>query len=431
MSPVIVIGAGPVGCLCALMLAQKYPEVVVYEKRADPRRSASTDLRLINMAISARGIRALESVDPAMATRVLSGMIPMHGRMVHPAGAAEQLQAYGVFGEAINLMSRQLINDRLLDECDRVENILVVFGETITGLTNTLDGVEVAVGDRSVHGTFVVGCDGAFSRTRTLLQRHGRFNYSQEYIDCTYLELRIPPGPNGFALNPNHLHIWPRDLYMLIALPNEDKLFTLTFFAPWGLADQITGDNAVEFFQEHFPDALELLGEQHVAHVFANHPRGLLMQVHLAPFNLGEHAVVLGDAAHSMVPFYGQGLNCGWEDVRVLLECLDKGGFAEYLRVRKGDTDAILELALANFKEMSHSVVDPLYLVRKKVDEWLCWASGGTWWVPLYTMVSFRSDLGYREVIARETRQQRVVTGGTVAVAAAAVAAAVLRWRRA
>ncbi|CDK29291.1 unnamed protein product [Kuraishia capsulata CBS 1993] len=421
---VAVIGGGLVGCLAALGLARKGYPVTVFEMRGDPRNDVAKQgsLRSINLAVSDRGIRALKYVDEAMAYRVLEDIIPMTGRMIHDLAGNQESQQYGLYGEAINSIDRRQLNIRLLEEC---ENINKELGKTMVDLRfhSKLDDlkmgekVTIISNGESFQFDFIVGCDGAYSATRSKLQKHVRMNYKQEYIDTCYVELSIPAGPNGeFLIDANHLHIWPRHEFMLIALANHDRSFTSTFFGPWGLVEKNldTGAKALEFFKSQFPDALKIIGHERIVSAFDNHPRGALMQVNCDPYHFSDKAILLGDAAHSMVPFYGQGMNCGFEDVRILLTLLDESSsgrsaaFEKYTELRKDDLKAILKLALDNYKEMSHKVVSPWFLLRKKVDALLCRTLGDRW-LPLYTMVSFRGDIGYAEAIRREELHERIL----------------------
>lgn len=248
-------------------------------------------------------------------------------------------------------------------------------------------------------------------------------DYAQEYIDCCYIELYIPPSKqyeaifNGpFALAPDHLHIWPRHDYMLIALANADGSFTSTFFGPWSLVESL-GDSkgrVRDFLLSNFPDAMTLMGIDNAVSSFINHPKGALMCVECEPYHVsGGRAIILGDAAHSMVPFYGQGMNCGFEDVKVLMKLLDSGidrpkAFELYSQQRHKDLVAIITLAKNNYKEMSHDVTSKLFLLRKKLDTVLGRVFKGTW-LPLYTMVSFRDDIPYHKAIEISSRQALIL----------------------
>ncbi|SCU83649.1 LAFA_0D04830g1_1 [Lachancea sp. 'fantastica'] len=425
-----VIGAGLVGCLTAIALAKRNFEVVLFDYRQDPRLESTSDrnLRSINLAISARGITSLQCVDDQISQRVLKDMIPMRGRMIHDLAGNQEAQNYGLFGECINSIDRSVLNNSLLDEVDGFSNITVKFGHKLSRI-HFSHGKQncIFVSDtqerNSFEADFVVGCDGAYSTTRSQMQREVRMDYSQEYIDCCYIELYIPPaeahdaefgGP--FRISPNHLHIWPRHNYMLIALANGDGSFTSTFFGPWSLVESLDSREKIQtFLTDNFPDALELMGPKTAIDAFERNPRGALMCVECKPYHLDQgRAIILGDAAHSMVPFYGQGMNCGFEDVKVLMRLLDKhqgdrsAAFEEYSLKRHEDLVSIIKLAKDNYKEMSHGVTSQLYLMRKKLDTLL-----GRWlkdkWIPLYTMVSFKADIPYHLAIVKEQKQKKIL----------------------
>ncbi|CAK9437762.1 uncharacterized protein LODBEIA_P21400 [Lodderomyces beijingensis] len=421
-----IVGAGLVGCLAALAFAAKGYEVTLFEARPDPATvdAGQRNLRSINLAVSNRGLRALKYVDEDLATLVLEHVIPMKGRMIHDiTGLKQESQLYGLNGECINSIDRSFLNDILLDELKK-RNVKVHFQHKLVRMTNvdakpTLETINAAGEIEKYVFDYAVGSDGAHSQFRYQMQKHMRMNFTQEYIDMQYMELYIPPDPNPqtkFSIDPNHLHIWPRHDFMLIALANGDGSFTSTFFSPWSLIESIKSSKEfVEFFRRNFPDALGLIGEQALKEAYESNPRGSLMQVSAYPYNSPKgKTIIIGDAAHSMVPFYGQGMNCGFEDVRVLMELVDthKGlsqAFIEYSPARKADLDAICKLALANYHEMSSNVTNVWYLAKKKLDYTL-----GKWfknkWLPLYTMVSFRDDIPYSRAIEIEQSQARTVS---------------------
>jgi kynurenine 3-monooxygenase len=427
-----VIGGGLVGCLAGLAFAKKGFKVKVFEARPDmrtPDEQALSQLRSINLAVSSRGIRALRSVDSEMANRVLKDLVPMHGRMIHDLNGNQTCQKYGLHGESINSINRALINRSLLDELDQLDNVELLFNQRFFKCEGL--ATESPRGFFSVQGTsdlklvddvdVWIGADGAYSGMRHQIIKTIPMNFSQEYIDHYYLELRIPRGGDTeetkFSLNPNHLHIWPRHDYMLIALANADGSFTCTLFAPRELFDEqlVTDDAIVKFFKLQFPDALDLMGRERLLESFANNPRGSLVCVRCSPYNAGGNAIIIGDAAHSMVPFYGQGMNAGFEDVRTLMEILDKhqfnfaSAFDEYSNTRHKDVTAIVDLSMNNYIEMRHDVVSPAYLIRKQIDGMLYKLLGDRW-LPLYTMVSFRDDISYARAVERRAFQDRLLT---------------------
>lgn len=437
-----IVGAGLVGCLAALAFAAKGYQVTLFEMRPDPRNeNTSRTLRSINLAVSDRGIRALKYVDAAMADRVIQHVIPMKGRMIHDAsGTKQESQLYGLFGESINSIDRSFLNKVLLDELD-VAGVEVRYGHKLVSLAKSHGKPRLTFHDgestSSHEFDYAIGADGTHSQFRYQMQKGMRMDISQKYIDMQYLELSIPPvagkasdSPERFSIDANHLHIWPRKDYMLIALANGDGSFTSTFFSTWELIELFkTAEEFLGFFQRSFPDAYKLIGEEGLVHAYKNQPRGSLMQVQASPYASPDgRQILLGDAAHSMVPFYGQGMNCGFEDVHVLMKLLEEHGdvqsaFQAYTAARKEDLDAICKLALDNYYEMSTKVTDPFYLLRKKVDYFLGKYANGVLfpWIPMYTMISFRGDIRYSDAVRIERRQarvlhwiQNVVVGGVV-----------------
>lgn len=312
---------------------------------------------------------------------------------------------------------------------------------------------------------FIVGTDGINSLVRSFIARATPLNFQQEYIDSEYLELRVPPTKSGdFALDPNHLHIWPRHSFMLIALANLDRSFTSTLFAPAHILSELTTRKAIEsFFEREFPDALELMGRQTVVDLLLpRHGRGsTLSNIKCNPYHYKGQAIILGDAAHAMLPFYGQGLNCGFEDVSVMIELLEQNGieplssaasrahtsipmqgsrpdlgsrvagaFAEYTASRHDDLLAINYLASQNYVEMSSSVVSPLFLLRKRLDALLMTLLPNGWWSSLYKMVTFTPDISYAKAKRIEDRQKLILEKAIAGAAGLGLASALLLVRK-
>ncbi|KAJ2781025.1 kynurenine 3-monooxygenase, mitochondrial precursor [Coemansia javaensis] len=453
---VVVVGGGLVGSLAACYFARRGWAVDLYEKRPDirlPEHSGAAEHRSINLAISERGLSALRRLDPALEARVHALAIPMHGRMIHTRDGQQSSQRYDVFGKHINSIGRGALVRLLLDEAGSHERVTLHFCHEFADADFAAGRAvfrDLARGGEhvAVDADLIVGADGAFSRVRQRMMAAGMMNYSQAYIEHGYCEFSMPATPaGGFALDPNHLHIWPRGSFMLIALPNPDRSFTCTLFMPWSdFARVATAKDIVPFFRAHFPDALRLMGEDSVRAEYAAHPRGSLMYVKCSPHTHANRAVILGDAAHAMVPFYGQGMNCGFEDVevldRIMLAVLlqehgkSSGQTAdlsddqlrraldEYSAARAVDTSAIVDLALDNYTEMRAKVVDYAYLARKHLEGALHWLFPQRV-IPLYTMVSFTS-IPYATAVARSNRQtmwlhRAVRAAGLAAAAAAAV----------
>ncbi|KAI9207346.1 uncharacterized protein BJ171DRAFT_561484 [Polychytrium aggregatum] len=418
---VAVIGGGLVGSLTAVYLARRGWNVEVYELRKDLRNSPHYSGRSINLAVSRRGLAALDAV--GLEAAIKHTIIPMKGRMVHTLDGKQNSQLYGVFGEHINSIDRKVINEYVLTEAEKYPNVRLFFEHDVRAIDFESNLVEFEAKDRQrvqIKADLIIGCDGAFSKVRGQMMRKTLMNYSQEYIDTHYVELHIPPTPSGdYALDPNHLHIWPRKSFMLIALPNPDKSFTSTLFMPLESFNVITTpETLVDFFRTTFPDALPLLGRDGLVKSFFENPKGALITVKCQPYNYQHKALILGDAAHAMVPFYGQGMNCGFEDILLLNEILDRqiGSeknptqdqmlhcLDEYSRARHPDATAICDLALYNYQEMRSSVLEWSYLLRKAVEGWIYRRLPFLGIVPLYTMVSF-TRIPYSEAVRRWKRQ--------------------------
>ncbi|KAI0337081.1 FAD/NAD-P-binding domain-containing protein [Trametopsis cervina] len=456
----IIVGAGPVGCLCAISLAKQGWLVDIYEGRPDmrlPSSKAAAQQRSINLAMSSRGIAALRAIDPQASARFLRAVIPMHGRMIHDVHGQLQSQRYDRDGQCINSIDRALLNEDLLEEALSVPNIQVFFKRKVTSID--FDARVMSVRDdgapeAQVNFDFCVGADGSYSIVRRQLMRAVRMDYQQTYIPHEYLELRMPAGPvsdidgqASFLIDPNHLHIWPRHSFMLIALPNKDRTFTCTLFAPTSEFSQLDREEKIlKWFRTNFPDALPLIGEDNLLRDFRNNPRSSLITIKAKPYHYKDRAIILGDAAHAMVPFYGQGLNCGLEDVRVLDMLLRNNIVDPKLAIPTGEEDerlaralhmysesrhedliAISDLAMDNYTEMRHSVTTVGYMFRKALDNILYALTAEqlapelptvgdpfptrtpNGWLPLYTMVTFRPDISYATVKRKVQRQAELL----------------------
>lgn len=402
MSKVAIIGAGLAGSLLSIYLAKRGIDVDVYEARGDMRLEEVTAGRSINLALSDRGIAALREV--GMDSYMLAEAVPMLGRMIHTVSGETKLLPYsGRQGEYINSVSRSGLNIALMNEADKYQNVKFYFDRRCTSFDCKTGEVQFSDGTVAVADT-VIATDGAGSAVRNAMMHGGveRFDFSQKWLEHGYKELHIPPGPDGgFQLEKNALHIWPRNKFMMIALPNFDGSFTCTlFFAHKGensfekLNDRET---MLQFFQENFPDATALMPTLEEDY-FAN-PTGNLGTVKCFPWNAAGKALLLGDSAHAVVPFYGQGMNCAFEDVRVLDQLVDKYGpdwknvFEEYGQLRKINTDAIADLAEENFYEMRDAVADPVFVRKRELETKLEQAFPD--YFSKYSMVTFREDLPY------------------------------------
>lgn len=418
MSEVTLIGGGLSGALLALMLARRGLKVTVYERREDVRVTQIEEGRSINLALSVRGLHALKLV--GLDAEILAQTIPMRGRYIHPVQGECSLIPYGrKADEVIHSVSRRGLNAQLLDALVREKNATVFFHHRCTGYD--LHSRSLLVRDESTREfgrevPVVIGTDGAASAVRLALMLHTRMNYSQEYLEHGYKELTIPPGTDGsFRIEPNALHIWPRGGFMMIALPNLDRSFTCTLFLPHHGTpgfDQLTSRSAVrDFFANTFPDAVPLLPE--LEDEFFRNPTGGLITVRCSPWHHGGQVLLLGDAAHAIVPFFGQGMNCAFEDCEVLMELFDQHGgdwgevFPRFFDTRKKNADAIAQLALDNFIEMRDTSADPHFALKRQLEHVLEERHPGQF-VSKYGMVSFHR-VPYAEALERGRVQDRVL----------------------
>jgi len=420
----IIIGVGPGGAVMANYLGQAGCEVEVYEKRPDIRHAKIAAGRSINLALSVRGIHALREI--GVIDDVMRDAIAMRGRVIHDPAGKLSYQPYGVReDQAINSVSRAGLNVTLLNAAECHPKVKLFFNCKCVGVDLDAVAVELACDENgkrvTAGGDIIIGADGAFSAVRARMQRLDRFDFSQQYLAHGYKELTIPPGPDGgFLMEKNALHIWPRRSYMMIALPNADGSYTCTCFWPFsGLNgfDRLTTSGEVRaYFSEHFPDAIGHMPS--LTEDFLRNPTSSLVTIRCCPWHYQDKVVLLGDAAHAVVPFYGQGMNAAFEDCTVLNECLQACGgdcgsaLREYDRRRKENADAIADLALANFVEMRDHVGSPAFL-RKKQRERRLHRLFPKRYVPLYTMVTF-TRVPYAEAVRRAARQDRTVRALTL-----------------
>ncbi len=416
MKDIIILGSGLAGSLLSILLARQGYAVQVYEKRGDPRSQEAAGGRSINLALSRRGWRALEAagVDDAVREQAIA----MRGRMIHDAEGNTTLQPYGTDGQAIYSVSRGALNQLLLSEAER--HGVQLFFEHPCQSVNLEQGQPLIHDLRQDRQTtpeadLLIGADGAYSTLRGAMQFTPRFNYSQHYIEHGYKELHIPPAAGDFAMEPHALHIWPRGGYMLIALPNADKSFTATLFLPYegpnSFAQLAQEAQLRKFFAEQFPDALALMPS--LTEDFFNNPTADLVTIQCYPWSRYGRNLLIGDAAHAIVPFYGQGMNAAFEDCRLLAERFTDQPtdlateLEQFQQQRKPDADAIAELALQNFVEMRDRVADPQFVAQKKIEAELHRRYPDRW-IPLYTRVTF-SDDRYSEALRMGQRQEAIM----------------------
>lgn len=423
----LIVGAGLAGALMACNLARLGYRVIVAERRPDPRAKGFIGGRSINLALSTRGIDALRRV--GLAERVLADAVPMPGRMMHAVDGTLTFQPYSKNpDDHINSVSRGGLNLALLEAADAHDAVDLRFRRRCLDIDLDAPSAtflnEANDEEETIQADFIIGADGAFSAVRTQLVKNDRYDYSQSYLEAGYKELSIPPTKDGgFAIEQHALHIWPRGGSMMIALPNADGSFTCTLFWPFegdhSFAAIRSRADILPFFRKHYPDAVPLMPT--LEEDYERNPTASLVTIRCAPWHWQDRVVILGDAAHAIVPFYGQGMNAAFEDCVALTALLDANrgdrakAFATFSRERKPNADAIADLAIANFVEMRDKVGSRAFLFRKRIEKRLhAWFPG--WYLPLYNMISF-STIPYAEARDRARRQDRIVLFGLIGVA--------------
>jgi kynurenine 3-monooxygenase len=403
---IAVVGSGLVGSLLAIYLRKAGHTVHIYDRSPDIRQIQFSG-RSINLAMSNRGWKALDGVGVGDAVREIA--IPMEKRAIHLVDKLN-FQNYGQEGEAIYSISRGILNRKMINLAEEA-GAEFFFNQKIWDVTLKEAILHMGESERGIWEEkkydIVFGADGAFSRIRHRMQRQSMFNYSQEFLNMGYKELNIPANPDGtHKLDKNSFHIWPRGDYMLIALPNLDGSFTCTLFMPFegeNSFDLLKDRKEVEaFFEKNFPDSIDVIPK--LAEDFFNNPTSTLVTMKCYPWTYGDKVALIGDSCHAIVPFYGQGMNAGFEDISILYEIIEKYGddwemiFSEYQNSRKPNADAIAELSYRNFMEMSSKTADDKFLLQKKIEKWFS-DKHPEKWIPLYSRVTF-SDRPYTEALA-------------------------------
>lgn len=421
-----IVGAGLAGTLMGVYLAQKGARVELYERRGDMRKEATPRGRSINLALSTRGLAALGEV--GIAGEILKLAVPMKGRMIHGSDRSLAFQPYSANpDEMLYSVSRQGLNSALMDLAERHSGVKIHFRHKCAGVDLREKKIQLedeAAGEKKiVEGGIVIGGDGAHSAVRREMQKLDRFQYHQDFLEWGYKELSIPAGQNGaFPIEKNALHIWPRRDFMLIALPNAGGSFTCTVFlpfrGPFGFEQLQTDDRISKFFADQFPDAVPLMPT--LLDDFKHNPTSSLVYIRCFPWHLGGHAVLIGDACHAVVPFYGQGMNAAFEDCSVLSRSLadhsdPEAAFEDYEKKRKPNADALADLSLGNFVEMRDKVASRSFLLRKKVEKILHRLFPARF-IPLYSMVTF-STIPYAEAVERAKKQDKILEAGAAFVA--------------
>jgi kynurenine 3-monooxygenase len=419
---VTILGAGLVGSLLSIILKKRGYEVSVYERRPDMRAANISAGRSINLAMSARGWKALDFAGLRADMEPLA--IPMYGRYLHQPDGQTAFQPYSRHNEAIYSVSRGELNRKLMTLAEQ-HGVAIHFEHKCHGVDVANNVVQLSHNDtdKTIKADLLFGADGAFSALRTSYTHMNRVNCDQHYLEYGYKELTILPGANGeWLMEKNALHIWPRGKYMMIALPNTDGTFTCTMFMPFegevSFAKLNTPEDVHHLFDTQFADAKALMPT--LIEDFFTNPTASLITTHIAPWHYKDMSALIGDAAHAIVPFYGQGMNAGFEDCTVLAELIDTHGndwatiLDKYDTARKPNGDAVAALALMNFVEMRDKVADPRFLERKKIEKEL----GNRYpdrFISVYEMVSF-SHIPYNTAIqciqAQDKLLERIMNEG-------------------
>ena len=411
-----IIGAGLVGSLLSIYLARRGYQVSVFERREDVRKNEADEGRSINLALSTRGLRALKEV--GLAEDIKQMAIPMHGRMMHDEHGNLTFLAYGKQGQFINSISRSGLNQALIDKAQQ-NNVAFYFERRCTKVNlekTSATFQQTGQAEQTIAFDHLVGADGAFSAVRSAMQVTERYDYAQHYLEHGYKELHIPSSLTGdFVMEKNALHIWPRESFMMIALPNPGGSFTCTLFFPFeGPASfsALRDDQQIlRFFNEVFPDAVKYMPD--LCNDYHTHPTGSLVTIQCFPW-VRNKTLLIGDAAHAIVPFYGQGMNAGFEDCRILNQLLDENddqwelALGAFQSQRKEDADAIARLAISNFVEMRDLVADPEFLLRKKIEASLHERYPDKW-IPLYSMVTFHDNTRYSQALRMGQKQEKIM----------------------
>lgn len=413
---IAIIGSGLVGSLLAIYLKKIGHQITVFDRRPDIR-NVEFSGRSINLAMSNRGWRALREV--GLEDEIKKIAIPLDKRAMHVIGKEVYYQKYGKEGEAIWSISRGVLNRKMIDLAEgkgvkfrfeeKVWDVELPEARLFTGETEKGEWKEYQY-------DMIFGCDGAFSRVRHKMQRRSRFDYSQDFIDVGYKELTIPPNTDGtHKLEKNSFHIWPRGNFMFIAMPNLDGSFTCTLFMPFegevSFESITTKEEAKTFFKTYFPNVSKDI--ENLTKDFFKNPTSAMVTMKCYPWTYWDKVALVGDSAHAIVPFYGQGMNAGFEDILVLHKIIEKYGddwetiFQEYQKERKPNADAIAELSYRNFVEMSSKTADPKFLLQKKIEKHFA-SKYPEKWIPAYSRVTF-SERPYAEALAIGDRQETIM----------------------
>ncbi|MGL1958397.1 MAG: FAD-dependent monooxygenase [Colwellia sp.] len=420
---ITIVGAGPVGSLLAIFLSRAGYQINLIESRSDPRKNHLSQGKSINIALSNRAWLALEKI--GLKEQIRQQAVPMYKRVTHAIDGSTIEQKYNINGEAIWSVYRTTINEQLLDLAELEKNISLQFEQRLThidfntGCTVFCFNKDPRKGHREIEADYVFAADGAFSKIRRLAQETPRFSYSQTYLSQCYIELTIAANEDGSSkISNDALHIWSRENFMLIALPNNDGSFTCTLFLPYENNEASftllkSKAQIGHFFKKNFSDAMHLL-ENPIDEFLAQTATPLFV-VNIDPWVINNKVALIGDAAHAMVPFYGQGMNCSFEDCKELAELIDtyQGDWNKilpaYQQQRKSNADAMTELSQQNFIQMSTKTADAKWLLAKKIEEKFHQIYPELW-QPLDSMITFSAQISYTKAIAIDKKQQECMT---------------------
>lgn len=413
-----IVGAGLVGSLWAVYLSKAGYKVTIVERRPDIRKAEISAGKSINLALSDRGWKALDTVGIGDEIRKIA--IAMPGRIMHDLKGNLSYQPYGKEGQAIYSVSRGGLNARMMTIAEEVGKAEIFYNERCTDVDLVKGIVSTEHAEtkekKTYHSDVVFAADGAFSAVRyNAMQKLDRFDYSQRFIEDGYREILLPANPDGsYPIEKHALHIWPRGRFMLIALPNEDGSFTCTLFMPMqgekSFESLKTKENVNEFFKTTFPDFYTMM--PNIADAWENHPLSALAIIRCYPWTHGKTAL-MGDAAHATVPFFGQGMNCGFEDCTVMWQLMQKHKedwpkvFEEYQILRKPDGDGVQDLSLQNYHVMRDYVADPKFLLQKKIEAHFSEKHPDKW-MPVYSQVTF-SHIRYSEAFRVGNQQDEIM----------------------
>lgn len=412
---IAVVGSGLVGTLLAIYLKKLGHTVHVYDRSPDIR-TVEFSGRSINLVMSDRGWKAMKDVGLEEEIRKIG--IPVDKRAIH-TGDDIKYQYYGKEGEAIFSLSRGVLNRRMIDLAE-AEGVEFFFNHKIWDVTLADATLHIGETEKGAWEDLpydkVFGADGAFSRIRHRMQRQSLFDYSQQFLKLGYKELHIPANADGsHKIDKNSLHIWPRGNFMLMGLSNLDGSFTCTLFMPFegeNSFEQLKDEKTlVDFFAKYFPDTKEVIPD--LVRDFFKNPTSYLAIMKCYPWTFQDKVALIGDSAHAIVPFYGHGMNAGFEDITILNEMIAQYGddwktiFSEYEKSRKPNADAIAELSMRNFMEMSAKTADANFLLQKKIEKWFS-AKHPDKWLPLYSRVTF-SLQPYAEALAIGDLQNKIM----------------------